>query len=58
MGWKWWVKLAEMRKIEGFYARLVKITNTFVQKPLIFASNFESSGLIDKGKRAENPCGV
>lgn len=30
MGWKWWLEMAEMRKNEGFYARLVKITNTFV----------------------------
>ncbi len=44
--------MPKMRKNEGFLARLVKFTNTFVQKPLIFASNFESSGLIDKGKRA------
>mgnify|MGYP007038276304 CR=1 FL=1 len=44
--------MPKIRKNEGFYARLVKITNTFVQKPLIFASNFESSGLIDKEKHA------
>ena len=29
--------MTKTQKNEGFYARLVKITNTFVQKPLIFA---------------------
>jgi len=43
MGWKWWLEMAEMRKNEGFLARLVKITNTFVQKPLIFAPNFANA---------------
>ena len=32
--------MAKTQKNEGFYARLVKITNTFVQKPLIFAPKF------------------
>lgn len=52
MNRKWRLKVAKTQKNEGFYARLVKITNTFVQKPLIFAPNFESNGFLVKGKRA------
>ena len=44
--------MAETQKNEGFYARMVKFTNTFVQKPLIFAPYFESNGFLVKGKRA------
>ena len=40
MNRKWRLKVAKTQKNEGFYARLVKITNTFVQKPLIFALEF------------------
>ena len=34
------MEMAKTQKNEGFLARLVKITNTFVQKPLIFAHDF------------------
>ena len=37
------MEMAEMQKNEGFLARLVKITNTFVQKPLIFAPKFANA---------------
>ena len=36
------MEVAKTQKNEGFYARLVKITNTFVQKPLIFALDFKN----------------
>lgn len=47
--------MAKNVKNKGFYARLVKITNTFVQKPLIFAQNFKNMYL--KFVRNIQPCG-
>ena len=35
--------MAKTLKNEGFLARLVIFTNTFVQKPLIFALNFANA---------------
>ena len=37
-----------MRKNEGFLAQLVKFTNTFVQKPLIFAPKFANMSIFVK----------
>ena len=37
------MEMAKTQKNEGFLARLVKITNTFVQKPLIFALKFANA---------------